>query len=635
MRLASPLATLVIFAVLGLGPGHARAWIYPEHRQIGVEAFDKLSPEGRAFYEALWQRARVGYSAGLCETPVAKDQPAPGSDELRSPCIDFAAWPAIAGDHSCSPDELIDKVLPDVWIHDVARVSHEVDVALHAAEDLDAHENVWITSNLQLQNVDPEYVTRAGANNAHFLLPMEGDDLSTFIAHSMREGAPLNALGLYVQYHVAALRLARAIGPDAQLAGSVLARKVLSLEAYALHFLQDMFASGHVAGTWGDTATRKGTHDYYCAHGYATSSWAGDNLVMFGDAHMQPLDLARSGRVIAASLEQVMRAAAAAPPGYQAADADVVAVGALDSCQLLVHPKTIPLEGNERAAIETLLRDTPRPGHGPDSVAWPRYRADFGLFAGVDSSVALGFAGAGYGTGRPRAFAEFGMALRVGFGLEGVVASVNTGTMYAQFGLARQSEQLDFCVPACERNSLGSQDFPRVPSRGGISFGLRMPFWLIPGDLLVLAPVLGLVAPSELTRVAIRAASGGLIPWQRTFASPIGHVEFVAGRVVYLTLWNSARAFSYYDLPDKERPQVGQTDFRSLTLQFPIVELTPFRTFAQTLSASAQIQLSYALEIPYGIKNVRSELFEQHPTPDWPAVHTFMLRLSVNGRGYL
>ena len=159
-----------------------------------------------------------------------------------------------------------------------------------------------------------------------------------------------------------------------------------------------------------------------------------------------------------------------------------------------------------------------------------------------------------------------------------------------------------------------------------------MPFWLIPGDLLVLAPILGLVAPTELTRVAIRAAGGGLIPWQRTFATPLGHLEFVVGRVVHATLWGKGRAFSTYELPDADEAQGGQTDFRSLTLQFPLLELTPFRTLAQTLSASVQLQISYALEVPFDISNVT---FPEAPNPDWGAVHTFMLRLSVSGRGYL
>jgi hypothetical protein len=39
-------------------------------------------------------------------------------------------------------------------------------------------------------------------------------------------------------------------------------RAAFADEAFALHFLEDSFAAGHVAGNWGSTAG-KGTHAYY------------------------------------------------------------------------------------------------------------------------------------------------------------------------------------------------------------------------------------------------------------------------------------------------------------------------------------------------------------------------------------
>ena len=42
---------------------------------------------------------------------------------------------------------------------------------------------------------------------------------------------------------------------------------MLADEAFALHFLEDGFSAGHVAGIWGNAALRKGTHDYYDEHG--------------------------------------------------------------------------------------------------------------------------------------------------------------------------------------------------------------------------------------------------------------------------------------------------------------------------------------------------------------------------------
>ena len=70
----------------------ARAWIYPEHRAIAGTAIEGLAPEERAVLDALWAEARKGHEERLCDTPWAGDQgEKPG-------CLDWSAWPAIAGE---------------------------------------------------------------------------------------------------------------------------------------------------------------------------------------------------------------------------------------------------------------------------------------------------------------------------------------------------------------------------------------------------------------------------------------------------------------------------------------------------------------------------------------------------------
>ena len=80
--------------------------------------------------------------------------------------------------------------------------------SLDKARDRDQTLNAIATSNLELQAADPEYVSRAGANNAHFLLPRVDNDAATYARKAVGEGTPLNALGMYVQYHMAAVELA-------------------------------------------------------------------------------------------------------------------------------------------------------------------------------------------------------------------------------------------------------------------------------------------------------------------------------------------------------------------------------------------------------------------------------------------
>src|ERR1700690_1903428 len=71
----------------------ASAWVFPEHRDIAALAMQKLDSDRQARLQALWSEARTGYEQRLC---------AQSSDPSQASCIDFAAWAAISGDHSCS-----------------------------------------------------------------------------------------------------------------------------------------------------------------------------------------------------------------------------------------------------------------------------------------------------------------------------------------------------------------------------------------------------------------------------------------------------------------------------------------------------------------------------------------------------
>jgi hypothetical protein len=71
---------------------------------------------------------------------------------------------------------------------------------------------------------------------------------------------------------------------------SALILGALADEAFALHFLEDVFASGHTAGTWGNASQRKGTHDYYNEHGLEVVTWNGEIMIITGDAYMRKQD---------------------------------------------------------------------------------------------------------------------------------------------------------------------------------------------------------------------------------------------------------------------------------------------------------------------------------------------------------
>ena len=118
-RLRTPLAIFL----LALAPLHAaHAWVYPEHRDIAVLAVEKLDPERRALFDRLWAEARVGHEQRLCPADADAQQ------GVTPACIDWAAYSAIAGDHSCSASSMLDTIENSNWIlavADVAAQPHE------------------------------------------------------------------------------------------------------------------------------------------------------------------------------------------------------------------------------------------------------------------------------------------------------------------------------------------------------------------------------------------------------------------------------------------------------------------------------------------------------------------------------
>ena len=323
------------------------------------------TPHGAPALRELWALARKGHEDRLCAEPFAGDQgPNPG-------CIDLAAFPALAGDHSCSPSDLLDSVLGEEWVLDVARVCSRLEAKLAKARTGADRVNATRGSDLELERVDKEYSSRAGANNAHFLLTRDGSDPSAYIRATVRPGAELNAIGIWGFSHLVALRLAGRLHEPglAEAERADLALRALAVEWYGVHFLQDAFASGHVAGTWGDTALRKGTHDYYNVHGLGTATWKGKAVVLTGDTWMRPQDRDLAAPVARRSLEQLLDALDPASPLARSVETveipDSVMTSGVETCRATALP---PLGGSAPPelveALASILLETPVPGLG-------------------------------------------------------------------------------------------------------------------------------------------------------------------------------------------------------------------------------------------------------------------------------
>ena len=131
-------------AALGLAgaAGPREPWVYPEHRDIAVLAVEKLDPERKALFDRLWREARTGHEQRLCE------QGADAQQGVAPACIDWAAFAAIAGDHSCSSKNMLDIVLQTEWILQVADVAAQLKVDLgadrrHGAAGVNVRARTW------------------------------------------------------------------------------------------------------------------------------------------------------------------------------------------------------------------------------------------------------------------------------------------------------------------------------------------------------------------------------------------------------------------------------------------------------------------------------------------------------------
>jgi len=628
----SKAVTLAVAATLVAAP--AAAFVYPEHRDIMIEALRRLPPEQQRILAQLWASARFGRETRYCATEVAED------GNPRPSCIDLAAWPAIAGDHSCSPDQLLAKVLTSDWIMDVARVGLETKIGLGKATGREAKLNEWATSNLKLQSVDPEYASRAGANNGHFLITRSTDDPAEYLGRALGPDAEPNALGLYLYYHLGALGLARqwtsTTDPQAR---SEVARRVLATETFAVHFLEDMFAAGHVAGSWGDVAERKGTHDYYSEFGLDTIAWNRKSVVVLGDAHMRAEDLQRASAAVAQSLTQVvasLEGEASAPPAPALAEAE--ASTRYDSCTATKQASGTVTQEGLRSALP-IVAQTPIPGRAEQDVHLPHFRQEIGPFVAFagDLTGGLSFGGFQAPDASPRTFGAGEVGFRIGVGLEGLIGSAGTGQASLGIGFHFETSQ-----KAQSGSALAEAGIPRVPSRRGVAFRLRMPFYLIPLDLIPAALVLAWASPSTLTNMGIVAASGGLLGWQRSFITSFGAFQFLLGREVGVIL------FGYFGdrmenivvaAPGAIVAGGGEAafvSFRSLMLDFPTFEYRPLREF------STKTALTFALQFGWGVEFPNQVRYESRltipaatgPTPELGTAWFFYLRVHFDARYY-
>jgi hypothetical protein len=498
---------------------------------------------------------------------------------------------------------MVDIVLYSDWIMKVADITARLKVNLARSGDSTQKENFMRDADMKLLRADPEYVTRAGSNYAHFMLALPDISIgdTAYVTLCLKAGAPLNLLGVYSWFHISAMETAALLKRDdlndEEKAAIVLS--VLADEAFALHFLEDGFASGHVAGIWGDASQRKGTHDFYNANGFQVTTWSGERLVLMGDAYMRPQDEDLAARSVRASMEQVLDLIMESDMGGVNNVMKVVATpDTFNVCRALY----MPVRSCDRSLIfrcGNIIVNTPAPGLASGRGAMPRTRSELGPFIGAVSGFRTSILNHGFGEYQNTAGGIPGLevAVRFGLGLEGLLNESSDGLIFLDAGWLLDGASSMKASPDSGLKKLGSYG-SAIPGRRAFFLRLRMPFYIIPGDLLILAPILMATSQEVLNKVITTAGNGGLIPWQAKMISSIGSFQFILGRDAEISFYGYGSRQNSYILPYNEQNKGEICALRSTQICFTLVEYRMAGSYGAGQRSDLLLQLYGGLDIP-------------------------------------
>jgi hypothetical protein len=253
----------------------AHAWYFPEHAVIAHDGIMELPPELRAVLETAVARARAD-GLHLCaqvELPleeVAQHQPLETRmihSDRGAGCVPYSVLPALAGDHSSSAAELRTVLTSAKGIELTSAAAYEwgrFQEALSRLPNASLERMAFVHAlDVEFYFIDPGYELRAQATQAHFA--DGGRPLAEVVQIAGATGNVDSSVGQFLAHHLRSLALAAD--------GS--ATEAILEHAFAMHFLQDAFAAGHLVmtdETWksGNARARR-RHDFFNAKGLAVA----------------------------------------------------------------------------------------------------------------------------------------------------------------------------------------------------------------------------------------------------------------------------------------------------------------------------------------------------------------------------
>ena len=261
---------LLALLALVLVPRTAGAWYFPEHVVLTGDGHGALAPELRAIIgEAVADARRDGLS--LCERTdltledVLLDVPL-STRMILTPasvaCVPYASLPGLAGDHASDVAELRAVLASRKGIELVSTVAYEWrrfrESMRRGQSSLDRMSFVH-DLDVALYFLDSEYADRARATRVHFRdLDRSFEVVLRDLSH---EGRIDDVIARFVFHHMRSLVLA-AHGHRVE---------ALLEHAFAIHFLEDAFASGHLVMSTASWAAGRDSvrlrHDSFNAEG--------------------------------------------------------------------------------------------------------------------------------------------------------------------------------------------------------------------------------------------------------------------------------------------------------------------------------------------------------------------------------
>jgi hypothetical protein len=294
-----------------------------------------------------------------------------------------------------------------------------------------------------------------------------------------------------------------------------------------------------------------------------------------------------------------------------------------------IHPPVQVDSITEDLFVET-LQLTPVPGLATGLGEYPRFRAELGPFIGLAPAARGLTVGGGFENGQ-RTVGVVGTmeaAIRLGVGLEGVMNESGDGLVFLDLGVRLDGASSTKITDDPELAQYGDLT-SAIPGRGAWMGRLRVPFWLIPGDLLITGPFLLFLSPETLTAMAVQAGNGGMIPWQSGIATPISRFQFVVGREVGVSLFGYSSEKLTLIIPYGTTGAV--VSYRSIQFDFPLIEYRPFRSFSMDQSSGLVVQLIFGFDVPE-VLSVKSP--SDVPVPEFRTVWHTGLRVSFDWRSY-